>query len=140
MKACHPDLSGNDTDATNFCMFINDVYEVRSHLEMKCLKICLLKYVFFFLCFFGNWTIAVQVLSDPVQRMVYDEIHGFALTAINPFLDDSCPKDHAFVDEFSCIGTFGVAFLVIPHSCAQTLILQQFQALIIRSSFQMPKI
>lgn len=71
MKACHPDLSGNDTDTTNFCMFINDVYEV---------------------------------LSDPVQRMVYDEIHGFALTAINPFLDDSCPKDHAFVDEFSCIG------------------------------------
>ncbi|KAE9456667.1 hypothetical protein C3L33_11430, partial [Rhododendron williamsianum] len=71
MKACHPDLSGNDPDTTNFCMFINDVYEV---------------------------------LSDPVQRMVYDEIHGFALTAINPFLDDSCPKDHAFVDEFSCIG------------------------------------
>lgn len=47
----------------------------------------------------------VQVLSDPVQRMVYDEIHGYALTAINPFLDDSCTKDHAFVDEFSCIGT-----------------------------------
>lgn len=44
------------------------------------------------------------MLSDPVQRMVYDEIHGYALTAINPFLDDSCPKDHAFVDEFSCIG------------------------------------
>ncbi|KAI8551385.1 hypothetical protein RHMOL_Rhmol06G0181900 [Rhododendron molle] len=71
MKACHPDLSGNDPDTTNFCMFINDVYEV---------------------------------LSDPVQRMIYDEIHGFALTAINPFLDDSCPKDLAFVDEFSCIG------------------------------------
>ncbi|KAL0399695.1 UNVERIFIED_CONTAM: hypothetical protein Sradi_2312800 [Sesamum radiatum] len=44
------------------------------------------------------------VLSDPVQRMVYDEIHGYALTATNPFLDDSCPKDHIFVDEFSCIG------------------------------------
>lgn len=71
MKACHPDLSGDDPETTNFCMFINDVYEV---------------------------------LSDPVQRMVYDEIHGYALTAINPFLDDSCPKDHAFVDEFSCIG------------------------------------
>ncbi|CAM8887989.1 unnamed protein product [Rhodiola kirilowii] len=71
MKACHPDLSGNDPEATNFCMFINDVYEV---------------------------------LSDPVQRMVYDEIHGYALTATNPFTDESAPRDHAFVDEFSCIG------------------------------------
>ncbi|KAL5793590.1 hypothetical protein ACOSP7_002184 [Xanthoceras sorbifolium] len=71
MKACHPDLSGNDPETTNFCMFINDVY---------------------------------AVLSDPVQRMVYDEIHGYALTAINPFLDDSITKDHVFVDEFSCIG------------------------------------
>ncbi|GAB2285438.1 hypothetical protein Dimus_019889 [Dionaea muscipula] len=71
MKACHPDLSGNDPDTTSFCIFINEVYEV---------------------------------LSDPVQRMVYDEIHGFSLTAINPFLDDSCQKDHVFVDEFSCIG------------------------------------
>ncbi|KAL8088303.1 chaperone protein dnaJ C76, chloroplastic [Apium graveolens] len=71
MKSCHPDLSGNDADTTNFCMFINEVY---------------------------------TVLSDPVQRMVYDEIHGYALTATNPFLDDSYPKDHVFVDEFSCIG------------------------------------
>ncbi|WOL14667.1 hypothetical protein Cni_G23448 [Canna indica] len=71
MKACHPDLSGNDPDVTNFCMFINEVY---------------------------------AVLSDPVQRIVYDEIHGYAVTAINPFLDDSAPKDHAFVDEFCCIG------------------------------------
>ncbi|OWM78727.1 hypothetical protein CDL15_Pgr002898 [Punica granatum] len=71
MKACHPDLSGNDPETTNFCMFINEVY---------------------------------TVLSDPVQRMVYDEIHGYALTAINPFVDDSSPKDHVFVDEFSCIG------------------------------------
>ncbi|KAK0589338.1 hypothetical protein LWI29_012880 [Acer saccharum] len=71
MKACHPDLSGNDPETTNFCMFINEVY---------------------------------AVLSDPVQRMVYDEIHGYALTAINPFLDDSSSKDHVFVDEFSCIG------------------------------------
>lgn len=71
MKSCHPDLSGNDQETTNFCMFINEVY---------------------------------AVLSDPVQRIVYDEIHGYALTAINPFLDDSCTKDHVFVDEFSCIG------------------------------------
>ncbi|XP_021273921.1 uncharacterized protein LOC110409032 isoform X2 [Herrania umbratica] len=71
MKACHPDLSGNDPETTNFCMFINEVY---------------------------------RVLSDPVQRMVYDEIHGYALTAINPFMDDSAPRDHVFVDEFSCIG------------------------------------
>lgn len=30
MKACHPDLSGNDPDVTNFCMFINEVYTVKS--------------------------------------------------------------------------------------------------------------
>ncbi|KAK6919690.1 DnaJ domain [Dillenia turbinata] len=71
MKACHPDLSGNDADTTNFCIFINEVY---------------------------------AVLSDPVQRMIYDEVHGYSATAVNPFLDDSAPKDHAFVDEFSCIG------------------------------------
>ncbi|XP_048493913.1 uncharacterized protein LOC125494396 [Beta vulgaris subsp. vulgaris] len=33
------------------------------------------------------------VLSDPVQRMVYDEIQGYSLTAINPFMDDSAPRD-----------------------------------------------
>lgn len=71
MKSCHPDLSGNDAETNNFCMFINEVY---------------------------------AVLSDPLQRMVYDDIHGYSVTATNPFLDDSSPKDHAFVDEFSCIG------------------------------------
>ncbi|CAO2178392.1 unnamed protein product [Urochloa humidicola] len=71
MKSCHPDLSGNDPDVTNFCMFINEVY---------------------------------TVLTDPIQRAVYDEIHGYAATATNPFLDDSAPRDHVFVDEFSCIG------------------------------------
>ncbi|XP_066314927.1 uncharacterized protein [Miscanthus floridulus] len=71
MKSCHPDLSGNDPDMTNFCMFINEVY---------------------------------TVLTDPIQRAVYDEIHGYAATATNPFLDDSAPQDHVFVDEFSCIG------------------------------------
>ncbi|KAL2512269.1 DNAJ heat shock N-terminal domain-containing protein [Abeliophyllum distichum] len=53
-------------------------------------------------CMFINEVYAV--LSDPVQRMIYDKIHGYSLTAINPFLDDSSPKDHVFVDEFSCIG------------------------------------
>lgn len=71
MKACHPDLSGDDPETTNFCKFINEVY---------------------------------GVLSDPVQRMVYDEIHGYSLTATNPFMDESSPRDHVFVDEFSCIG------------------------------------
>ncbi|XP_027926452.1 chaperone protein dnaJ C76, chloroplastic-like isoform X2 [Vigna unguiculata] len=70
MKSCHPDLSGNDPETTNFCMFINEVY---------------------------------TVLSDPIQRRIYDEIHGYSLTSINPFLDDSSPRDHVFVDEFSCI-------------------------------------
>ena len=45
-----------------------------------------------------------QVLSDPVQRMVYDEINGYSLVSVNPFLDSSRPQDHVFVDEFSCIG------------------------------------
>lgn len=47
-----------------------------------------------------------QVLTDPIQRAVYDEIHGYTATATNPFLDDA-PRDHVFVDEFSCIGTYG---------------------------------
>ena len=28
MKTCHPDLSGNNPDSTDFCMFINEIYEV----------------------------------------------------------------------------------------------------------------
>lgn len=84
MKSCHPDLSGgNHPDTTNFCIFINEVYEV---------------------------------LSDPAQRMVYDEIHGYALTAINPFLDDSTPKDHVFVDEFSCIGNIYLTYIFFLRS------------------------
>uniref|UniRef100_A0ACD5T891 Uncharacterized protein n=1 Tax=Avena sativa TaxID=4498 RepID=A0ACD5T891_AVESA len=71
MKTCHPDLSGDDLDVTNFCMFVNEVY---------------------------------TVLTDPMQRAVYDEIHGYTATASNPFFDDSAPKDHVFVDEFTCIG------------------------------------
>ncbi|CAA6673018.1 unnamed protein product [Spirodela intermedia] len=71
MKSCHPDLSGNDPETNNFCMFINEVY---------------------------------AVLSDPVQRMVYDDIHGYSATATNPFMSETTTKDHAFVDEFSCIG------------------------------------
>lgn len=46
-----------------------------------------------------------QVLSDPEQRMVYDEINGYALTSANPFLNANAQdRDHAFVDEFTCIG------------------------------------
>lgn len=59
------------------------------------------------------------MLSDPVQRMVYDEIHGYSLTAINPFLDDTAPKDQAFVDEFSCIG------MVDLHLCFKFLMFKQ---------------
>lgn len=32
MKACHPDLSGDDPENTNFCMFINEVYAVGSQI------------------------------------------------------------------------------------------------------------
>lgn len=40
MKACHPDLSGNDPDVTNFCMFINEVYSVRARNQI--LNLCML--------------------------------------------------------------------------------------------------
>lgn len=60
------------------------------------------------------------MLSDPVQRMVYDEIHGYALTAVNPFLDDSTTRDHAFVDEFSCIGKFR-CWDIIPFPCIEII-------------------
>lgn len=59
------------------------------------------------------------MLSDPVQRAVYDEIHGYTATAINPFFDDSAPKDHVFVDEFTCIGidnsAYDQKFLFVLH-------------------------
>ncbi|KAL2651990.1 hypothetical protein R1flu_020118 [Riccia fluitans] len=71
MKACHPDLGGDDPSITNFCSFVNEVYEV---------------------------------LSDPDQRLIYDEINGYTLTAINPFEDPNAEKEYAFVDEFTCIG------------------------------------
>lgn len=64
----------------------------------------------------GDNLIGIQVLSDPIQRMIYDEIHGYALTAINPFLDDSSPKDHVFVDEFSCIGRVFAGGCIGPGS------------------------
>lgn len=44
------------------------------------------------------------MLSDPVQRAAYDEIHGYMATATNPFFDSNASKDHVFVDEFTCIG------------------------------------
>jgi hypothetical protein len=40
MKACHPDLSGDDPDVTNFCMFINEVYSVRASSQV--LHLCML--------------------------------------------------------------------------------------------------
>lgn len=40
MKACHPDLSGDNPETTNFCMFINEVYEVgfRKCSELEAVK------------------------------------------------------------------------------------------------------
>lgn len=91
-------------------MFVNEVYAVGFHFKRNDLSF---EQVCYFDIFVVKWTIAVQVLSDPVQRMIYDEIHGHALTAINPFIDDSGPKDHAFVDEFSCIGMFEFYFFLL---------------------------
>jgi len=38
------------------------------------------------------------------MRAVYDEIKGYSVSAINPFLDTSEEREYAFVDEFTCIG------------------------------------
>eukprot|EP00897_Mesotaenium_endlicherianum_P005596 jgi/Mesen1/5064/ME000252S04178 len=46
----------------------------------------------------------LQVLSDPEMRIMYDEINGYAASATNPFLSSDQERDHAFVDEFVCIG------------------------------------
>lgn len=48
-----------------------------------------------------------QVLSDPDMRAIYDEMIGYAATGVNPFSDTRHERDHAFVDEFSCIGGRG---------------------------------
>jgi hypothetical protein len=84
-------------------MFINEVYSVRATSQfftftqfLFCSEICH--------CTELTWGVEEQVLSDPAQRAVYDEIHGYTATAINPFFDDSAPKDQVFVDEFTCIG------------------------------------
>jgi curved DNA-binding protein CbpA len=41
MKECHPDLSGDHPDVTNFCMFINEVYSVRACNQV--LNLCTLR-------------------------------------------------------------------------------------------------
>ena len=102
MKACHPDLSGDDPDVTNFCMFINEVYSVRAIMHAACKMFSFCSEICH--CTELTWGVEGQVLSDPAQRAVYDEIHGYTTTAINPFFDDSAPKDQVFVDEFTCIG------------------------------------
>jgi hypothetical protein len=56
------------------------------------------------------------VLSDPEQRMVYDEINGYALTSTNPFLNHAHERDHVFVDEFTCIGQISCFSLVKTRS------------------------
>lgn len=35
MKACHPDLAGNEPEVTDFCMFINEVYTVQKCISNK---------------------------------------------------------------------------------------------------------
>lgn len=38
MKSCHPDLSGNDPETTNFCMFINEVYAVGFQADVEMIQ------------------------------------------------------------------------------------------------------
>ncbi|EMS60360.1 Protein tumorous imaginal discs, mitochondrial [Triticum urartu] len=115
MKTCHPDLSGGDPDVTNFSMFINEVYTVGAFSTSFRLLMDANTQLFWKMLDFPlklslltKLTRVVgfeeQVLSDPVQRAVYDEIHGYTATATNPFFDDSAVKDRVFVDEFTCIG------------------------------------
>lgn len=44
MKSCHPDLSGNNPDTTNFCIFINEIYEVGSFIPGKLFSFICLSY------------------------------------------------------------------------------------------------
>eukprot|EP00850_Spirogloea_muscicola_P022025 SM000273S10235 [mRNA] locus=s273:90454:92963:+ [translate_table: standard] len=104
MKTCHPDLTGNHPENVEFCMFVNEVYEV---------------------------------LSDPEMRMVYDEINGYNLTAVNPFVDTRHERNLAFVDEFSCIGELSMwtdallymEFGLIPVNCIHWVSAQQLSLL-----------
>lgn len=45
-----------------------------------------------------------DTLVDPGRRQLYDELAGFSMDSINPFLDASYERDQVFVDEFTCIG------------------------------------
>ena len=45
-----------------------------------------------------------ETLKDPDQRAIYDEINGFAVSSVNPFMDTRYPRDKVFVDEYTCIG------------------------------------
>ena len=95
MKVCHPDLSGDDPDVTNFCMFINEVYSVRATSQVftfmyaackmfsLCSEICH--------CTELTWGVEGQVLSDPAQRAVYDEIQVHS-DSNKPFLWWQCTQ------------------------------------------------
>lgn len=50
-----------------------------------------------------------ETLADPAQRAVYDDMAGFSLDAVNPFLETAYTSDRAFVDELSCIGCWNCA-------------------------------
>jgi ferredoxin len=71
MRECHPDLSQDEEESTEFAMVLNEIYETLRH---------------------------------PEQRAAYDAIMGISGDALNPFNDDSFPRNQVFVDEFSCIG------------------------------------
>ena len=44
---------------------------------------------------------AAQTLMDPGRRQLYDELAGFSMDSVNPFLDASYERDQVFVDEFT---------------------------------------
>uniref|UniRef100_A0A804NE01 J domain-containing protein n=1 Tax=Zea mays TaxID=4577 RepID=A0A804NE01_MAIZE len=85
MKSCHPDLSGNDPDVTNFCMFINEVYTFGEllivsypHLSAGC-KNC------------ANVCSKVfQIEEDFGRARVYDQSGS---TELIQEAIDSCPVD-----------------------------------------------
>lgn len=57
--------------------------------------------------------------------MVYDEINGYTLTFVNPFLNPKQERDHTFVDEFSCIGKHNL--LVLGDRCSYCFIIESFK-------------
>ncbi|KAK9846614.1 hypothetical protein WJX81_007606 [Elliptochloris bilobata] len=74
MRSCHPDFASSQED------------------EESATEVCV---------FLND---IYETLMDKEKRAAYDALAGFTSGSVNPFTDTMYERDHAFVDEFSCIG------------------------------------